>query len=100
MSAALVRPRAGDDGPPSPASRGGQPVVTWVKAVRPQALDNRMRSRPKSQSTARMSRSKPVKLFRRGAMRAAFRISLLAIGLASLLGSGGAWAGALLEFPN
>jgi len=33
-------------------------------------------------------------------MRAAFRISLLAIGLASLLGSGGAWAGALVEFPN
>jgi hypothetical protein len=33
-------------------------------------------------------------------MRAAFRISLLAIGLASWLGAGGAWAGALVEFPN
>jgi hypothetical protein len=33
-------------------------------------------------------------------MRAAFRISLLAIGLASLLGAGAASAGALVEFPN
>jgi len=47
-----------------------------------------------------MSRSKPVKFFRRAAMRAAFRISLLAIGLASLLGAGAASAGALVGFPN
>jgi dienelactone hydrolase len=33
-------------------------------------------------------------------MRAAFRISLLAIGLASLLGAGAASAGALVEFSN
>jgi hypothetical protein len=33
-------------------------------------------------------------------MRVAFRISLLAIGLASWLGTGGAWAGALVEFPH
>ena len=33
-------------------------------------------------------------------MRLAFRISLLAIGLASLLGAGAASAGALVEFPN
>jgi dienelactone hydrolase len=33
-------------------------------------------------------------------MRVAFRISLLAIGLASLLGAGAASAGALVEFPN
>ena len=33
-------------------------------------------------------------------MRVAFRISLLAIGLASWLGAGAAWAGALVEFPN
>src|ERR1700720_3071231 len=33
-------------------------------------------------------------------MRLAFRRSLLAIGLASWLGAGGAWAGALVEFPN
>ena len=33
-------------------------------------------------------------------MRAAFRISLVAIGLASLLGAGAASAGALVEFPN
>ena len=33
-------------------------------------------------------------------MRLAFRISLLAIGLASLLGAGTASAGSLVEFPN
>ena len=33
-------------------------------------------------------------------MRAALWISLLAIGLASLLGAGAASAGALVEFPN
>jgi hypothetical protein len=33
-------------------------------------------------------------------MRLAFRISLLAIGLASLLGAGAASAGSLVEFPN
>jgi hypothetical protein len=33
-------------------------------------------------------------------MRFGFWISLLAIGLASLLGGGAAWAGALVEFPN
>ena len=33
-------------------------------------------------------------------MRIAFRISLLAIGLASWLGAGAAWAGALVEFAN
>jgi dienelactone hydrolase len=33
-------------------------------------------------------------------MRLAFRISLLAIGLASLLGAGVASAGTLVEFPN
>src|SRR6266851_4500871 len=33
-------------------------------------------------------------------MRLAFRISLLAIGLASLLGAGAASAGTLVEFPN
>src|SRR5215471_21442106 len=33
-------------------------------------------------------------------MRLAFRLSLLAIGLASWLGAGAAWAGALVEFPN
>jgi hypothetical protein len=33
-------------------------------------------------------------------MKLAFRISLLAIGLASLLGVGAASAGALVEFPN
>jgi hypothetical protein len=33
-------------------------------------------------------------------MKLAFRISLLAIGLASLLGAGAASAGALVEFPN
>src|ERR1700745_644743 len=38
--------------------------------------------------------------FRRGPMRLAFRISLLAIGLASLLGAGAASAGSLVEFPN
>jgi hypothetical protein len=59
-----------------------------------------MCSRPRSQSTAKMSRSKPAKHFRRGAMRAAFRTSLLAIGLASLLGPGAASAGTLVEFPN
>ena len=37
---------------------------------------------------------------RRGPMRLTFRISLLAIGLASLLGPGAASAGALIEFPN
>ena len=41
-----------------------------------------------------------VKRFRRGPMRLAFRISLLAIGLASLLGAGAASAGSLVEFPN
>ena len=33
-------------------------------------------------------------------MTAAFRISLLAIGLASLVSVGGAWAGSLVEFAN
>jgi hypothetical protein len=33
-------------------------------------------------------------------MRLAFQISLLAIGLASLLGDGAASAGTLVEFPN
>ena len=33
-------------------------------------------------------------------MRLAFRISLLAIGLASLLGASAALAGSLVEFPN
>jgi hypothetical protein len=33
-------------------------------------------------------------------MRLTFRISLLAIGLASLLGRGAASAGTLVEFPN
>jgi dienelactone hydrolase len=33
-------------------------------------------------------------------MRLTFRISLLAIGLASCLGADGAWAGALIEFAN
>jgi hypothetical protein len=33
-------------------------------------------------------------------MRLAFRVSLLAIGLASWLGIGAAWAGALVEFAN
>ena len=75
-------------------------MVTGAKAVRLRALDNRMCSRPRRQSTARMSRSKPVRLFRRGAMRAAFRMSLVAIGLALLLGSGAASAGTLVEFPN
>ena len=37
---------------------------------------------------------------RRDPMRLAFRISLLAIGLASLFGSGPASAGSLVEFPN
>jgi len=36
----------------------------------------------------------------RGSMRVAFRMSLLAIGLASWLGAGAAWAGALVEFAN
>jgi len=35
-----------------------------------------------------------------GPMRLAFRISLLAIGLASLIGAGAASAGTLVEFPN
>ena len=74
--------------------------MTGVKAVDLGLLNNWVCSRPRSQSTARMSRSKPVKFFRRAAMRAAFRISLLAIGLASLLGAGAASAGALAEFPN
>ena len=69
-----------------------------VKAVRPRFLGTS--SRPKSQSRARMSRSKLVKLFRHGGMKAACRISLLAIGLAPLLGAGVAAAGALVEFPN
>src|SRR5215475_10536506 len=59
-----------------------------------------MCSRPRSQSITRMSRSKPAKLFRHAAMTAAFRISLLAIGLASLVSAGAAWAGALVEFAN
>ena len=41
-----------------------------------------------------------VKLFRCGPMRLAFRISLFAIGLASLLGAGAGSAGTLVEFPN
>ncbi len=41
-----------------------------------------------------------VKLFRRGPMRVAFRTSVLAVGLVSLLGAGAASAGALVEFPN
>src|ERR1700746_2675749 len=38
--------------------------------------------------------------FRRVPMRLAFRISLLAIGLASVLGAGAASAGSVVEFPN
>ena len=61
-------------------------------------LDSRMS--PGSQSAARMSRSKRIKFSRRAAVRAALPISLMAIGLVSLLGAGVAAAGTLVEFPN
>jgi len=46
------------------------------------------------------SRRIAYRLFQRGPMTLTFRISLLAIGLASLLGPDGALAGTLVEFPN
>src|ERR1051326_8991093 len=46
------------------------------------------------------SRSSGAKRCRRGRIRLAFRVSLLAIGLASWLGTDAAWAGALVEFAN
>ena len=46
------------------------------------------------------SRRIAYRLFQRGPMTLTFRISLLAIGLASLLGPDGASAGTLVEFPN
>ena len=52
---------------------------------------------PKAKDTTRQT---GVKRFRRGPVRVAFRISLLAIGLASLFGASAASAGALVQFPN
>src|SRR5262252_8111588 len=52
---------------------------------------------PKAKGTTRQT---GVKRFRRGPVRLAFGISLLAIRLASLIGVSAAPAGTLVEFPN